>query len=182
MNRALPWLLTAALLVSAWLVALVTPDDSAFVAPFVVRTSIGEEAVGRDLALTVQDVRMAESISAPGGWTAEGTWLLVDVDAEATLEQYGTLLGGATLTIGDRSFRASDRPESIFKTRLVTGIPKSGTIAFELPADALSGTGILQLSSQEDTRADSVIELEIDLDALDPVADAEIPKTDWTNP
>lgn len=182
MKRAIPWLVTAALLVGAWLVALVTPDDSASVEPFIVPTTIGEKAVGRDFTVTVQDVTLADKVEAAKGWNAEGTWLLVDLDAEANLEQYGMSFKGATLTIGDRSFRPSERMDSFFATSLVPGVSKSGTLVFELPEDARSATGLLQLSAREDTRADSVAELEIDLGALTPVADAEVRETDWTHP
>ena len=182
MKRALPWLLTAALLAAAWLVAFATPDDSASVEPFVVPAAIGEEAVGREFALTVQQVRISDGVNAPNGWSADGTWLLVDVDARSTLEQTGSLLGGAELTIGDRSFRASERMPSMFREQVVTGVSRTGMLAFELPGDVLTGTGVLRLSLDDDTRADSVAELRIDLDELERVSDAEIVATDWTNP
>ena len=182
MKRAIPWLITAALLVGAWLIAFVAPGDDASVTPFVIPAVIGQESVGREFTLTVQDVQLAEHVSGAKGWSADGTWLVVDLDAEANHEQYGMLLAGATLTIGDQSFRASERMASFLRGALVTGVSRSGTLAFELPEFALSGTGILQLSTNDDTRADSVVELEIDLDELTPVAEAEILATDWTNP
>lgn len=182
MKRTTPWLITAALLAGAWLIALVAPGDDASVAPFIVPAVIGEEAVGREFTLTVQDVQLAEHVSGSKGWSADGTWLVVDLDAEANHEQYGMLLAGATLRIADQSFRASERMDSMLRSALVPGVSKSGTLAFELPESALSNTGILQLSTNDDTRADSVVELEIHLDELTPVAEADILATDWTNP
>lgn len=182
MKRAIPWLITAALLVAAWLVALATPDDSASVEPFLVPATIGEAAVGRDFTVTVQDVTLADKVSDATGWSAEGTWLVVELDAEANLDQFGMLFQGATLTIDDQSFRPSERMDSFLSTSLVTGVSQSGALAFELPDDARSATGILRLSAKTDTRADSVAELEIDLGALTPVAEAEVRETDWTTP
>ncbi|WP_460796421.1 DUF4352 domain-containing protein [Microbacterium sp. GXF0217] len=182
MKRATPWLITAALLVGAWLVALVAPDDSASVEPFIVPAAIGEEAVGRDFAVTVQDVTLADKVSGANGWSAEGTWLVVELDAEANLDQFGMSFNGAALIIDGQSFRPTERVPSFLSTPLVTGVSQSGALAFELPEDARSGTAILRLSAKADTRADSVAELEIDLGALAPVADAEVPETDWTHP
>lgn len=182
MKRATPWIITAALLVGAWLVALVAPDDSASAEPFVVPVTIGEAAVGRDFTVTVQDVTLADTVSAAGGWSAEGTWLVVDVDAEANLDQYGMSFKGATLLVGNQSFRASERMPSFLSAPLVTGVSKSGALAFELPEDARDRTAVLQLSAKDDTRVDSIAELEIDLGALTPVAEAEVRETDWTHP
>ncbi|WP_406248836.1 hypothetical protein ACI7YT_02460 [Microbacterium sp. M] len=182
MKRAIPWLVTAALLIAAWLVALITPDDSASAEPFVVPVTIGEQAAGRDFSVTVHDVTIADAVSAANGWSAEGTWLVVELDAEANLDQFGMSFKGATLVIDDQSFRASERVPSFLSTQLVTGVSQSGALAFELPEEARTSTGVLQLSAKEDTRADSVAELEIDLGALTPVADAEVRETDWTHP
>ncbi|MFB7249956.1 hypothetical protein [Microbacterium sp. NPDC056234] len=182
MKRATPWLITAALLVGAWLVALVTPDDSASVEPFIVPVTIDEAAAGRDFTVTVRDVTLADKVSGSGGWSAEGTWLVVELDAEANVDQFGMSFRGATLIIDDQSFRASERTESFLSTQLVTGVSQSGALAFELPEDARERTGVLQLSANADTRADSVAELEIDLSALTPVADAEVRETEWTHP
>jgi len=181
-KRAAPWLITAALLAAAWLVALVTPDDSASADPFIVPVTIGEEAVGRDFSVTVQDVALADAVTGAKGWSAEGTWLVVELDAETNLDQYGMSFKGATLIIDGQSFRASERVPSFLSTQLVTGVSQSGALAFELPDDARDSTAVLQLSAREDTRVDSIAELEIDLGELTPVADAEIRETDWTHP
>lgn len=179
MKRLLPWALTLALIACAWVVAFVTPADRMALDPFPLTTQIGEEVVGRDFALTVKDIRAAESVTTSEGWQATGTWLLIDLDAEGTQKQEGTLLNGAALTIGDRTFRASERMPSMFQHPLVPGIPYRGTVAFELPEDALQGNGILHLSTRSDDRGDSVAELAIDLGALEVEPEAQIADTEW---
>lgn len=179
MKRFLLWAITLALLAGAWLVAFVTPADRMALEPFPITAQIGEEVVGRDFALTVREIRGADSASASNGWQADGTWVLVDVDAEGTQKQAGTQLNGATLMIGDRTFRASERMPSMFQHPLIPGIPYRGILAFELPEDSLHGTGILHLSTRSDDRGDSVAELTIDLAALDVEPEAEIADTEW---
>ncbi|KDA06892.1 hypothetical protein DC31_07960 [Microbacterium sp. CH12i] len=179
MKRYLPWIITVALLGAAWMVAFAAPKDDMTLTPFTVTTQMDEEVVARDFALTVHDIRAARTATAPNDWRAEGTWLLVDLEAEATLTQEGTLLNGATLTIGERTIRASERMPSMMEHRLVPGIPYRGTLAFELPDGALTGTGILRLSTNDDTRGDSVAEMRIDLDSLNIEDVAAIHDTEW---
>lgn len=177
MTRTLPWVATVALLIGAWFVQLLTPSDDLVAEPFLVAASVGSEAVGREIVVTVLDVRAAGSVTNSSGWSAEGTWLLVDLNAETvTADQ---VLRGATLMIDGIEFRASERMDSMFSTRLVPGIPRTGTIAFELPDASLTGTGILHLSLRDDTRLDSVIELTIPLDELTISAEESVHVTEW---
>lgn len=88
--------------------------------------------------VTILDVRAASTVTASSGWSADGTWLLIDLDAESVTT--GRLLKGATLTIDALEFRASERMDSLFSTNLVPGIPRRGTIAFELPDAMVTGT------------------------------------------
>lgn len=182
MKRVLPWVVTLLLLAAAWLVAFVTPADRSTTEPFPITAAIGEEIVARDFALTLRDVRAAGTVSTSDGWSAEGTWLLVDLTAEATRVQDGTMLSGATLTIGDRTYRASERMTSMFGHPLVPGIPYQGTLAFELPEGALRGTGVLHLSTRDDNRGDNVAELTLDLGALDILPAAPLEDTVWGKP
>lgn len=182
MKRAMPWVITLLLIAAAWVVAFVTPTDRGTTEPFPIAATIGEEVVARDFVLTVQEVRAAESISTPDGWSADGTWVLVDLAAEAARVQNGTRLSGATLTLGDRTYRASERMTSMFGHPLVPGIPYRGTLAFELPQDALHGTGILHLSTREDNRGDNVAELTLDLGALEILPAVELDDVVWGRP
>lgn len=182
MTRVMPWAITLLLLAAAWLVAFVTPADRATTEPFPITATIGEEVIARDFVLTVKQVRAAESISTPDGWGAEGTWVVVDLTAEAAREQSGTSLAGATLVIGDRTYRASERMTSMFGHPLVPGIPYRGALAFELPPDALHGTGILHLSTRDDDRGDNVAELTIDLGEIEVLPAAGLDDIVWGEP
>ncbi|QEW04417.1 DUF4352 domain-containing protein [Microbacterium lushaniae] len=181
MRRWLAWPMGAALLFGAWLVAQVTPTEDADEAPFVVPAVLGEEARGRSLTVTVTDVRLAEHVSA-GGWAAEGVWLVVDLDAAATQEEDRTYLGGASLVIGGRTYRASERPASLFQQPLLVGIPRAGSLAFELPPGAVDEPALLHLSGDWETRLDSLIELPLDLAALDLTESSELAETGWARP
>lgn len=172
---------TGALLVAiAWGVAAVTPTEDDIVSPFPLTAPIGAPAVGRDIAVTVLQVHRAESVSA-GEWTAEGNWVVFDLDAEAVVSEAGSILRLATLEIGGLTFRASERPESIFETSLSVGIPRTGSIAFELPESVHGGTGVLRLALNSDTRLDSVIVLDADLGEIDVEPAVELLPTDWSS-
>ncbi|TFV84987.1 hypothetical protein E4V99_08115 [Microbacterium sp. dk485] len=181
MRRWLAWPMGAALLFGAWLVTLATPTADADEAPFVVPAALGEEARGRSITVTVTDVRLAEHVSA-GAWAGEGVWLVVDLDAAAAREEDRTALGGASLAIGERTYRASERPPSLFQQPLLVGIPREGSLAFELPPDAVDEQAVLRLSGDWETRLDSLIELPLDLADLDPVDSVELTETGWARP
>ncbi|MFC9984173.1 hypothetical protein ACFU0W_13745 [Microbacterium keratanolyticum] len=178
LRRAAPWAGAAVLLVAAWGVGVATPPEYAIEPAHVVTAQIGEEAGGRNIVATVTDVRAARGASTPT-WQAPGTWLVVDLDAAAVVSSAAGLRG-VTLQIGDLTFRASERMESFFGQRLVAGVPRSGSVAFELPEGALTGTAVLSLSTGSDTRGDSVIQVPIDLDALPVAADAELLPNGWS--
>jgi hypothetical protein len=168
----------AALVAAAWGVAAITPADDAFESPFPITAEIGERAVGRDLAMTVTGVRRTETVRA-GDWSADGNWVIVDLDAEAVVSEYGNLLSLATLDVDGRTFGASERPDSLSRTPLAVGIPRSGSLAFELPDDVTGGTAVLRVGVDSDPRLDSVIMVEIDLDAGAIESEAELVPTDW---
>lgn len=180
MNKAMPWVATAALLVAAWCVQLLAPSEDAAMAPFIVSAEVGEHATGRNIEVIVRDVRATRVITTADGWRAEGTWVLVHLDASAVSNQNGASFHGATLIVHDREYRATERFTTLFRsTTLVPGIPKAGSLAFEVPEDSLTGTGILQLSTSADTRLDSVIEVRIPLDSLSVSAEEQVVETDW---
>ncbi|KAA9147882.1 hypothetical protein F6B41_14005 [Microbacterium lushaniae] len=181
MRRWLAWPMGAALLFAAWLVGQVTPPADADEAPFVVPAVRGEEAQGRNLTVTVTDVRLAERVSA-GGWAAEGVWLVVDLEAAAAQEEDRASLHGATLAIGERTYRATERAPSFFQQPLHVGIPRAGSLAFELPPDVVDERAVLRLSGDWETRLDSLIELPVDLAALDPTGSAELTEIGWARP
>jgi hypothetical protein len=181
MNRWATWGLGAALVAAAWGVALITPAEDAEEAPFPVVVEIGDRGVGRNIAVTVTDVGRAGAVTA-GEWSAEGNWLVVDLEAEAVLSEFGALLAHATLELDGRSFRASERPESLLRAALAVGIPRSGSLAFELPAETRGGAGELRLGVSTDERLDSVIVVPVDLEEIAVEPEADLQPTGWSAP
>lgn len=184
-RRWVPAVAGAALIAAAWGVTAVTPAEDSAEQPFVVAAPVGERAEGRNIALTVARVRAADAVTNDG-WRAEGEWVVVDVEAEATRKETGTLLQFATLRLGDRNYRASERPpDSMFGHPLSVGLPSAGSIAFELPEGALDAGAagapelVLRFGLNLDERLDSVIEARVPLDDLEHVGEAEIAPAEW---
>ncbi|MFS0868293.1 hypothetical protein AB3M83_13275 [Microbacterium sp. 179-B 1A2 NHS] len=183
MNRRLAWGVGVGLLLAAWGVVQVTPTDDDANGPFVVSAEIGESAVARTFEVTVTDVHLASRVADARGWSAEGTWLVVDLQAEAVRTEKSTNLGNAVLVVDGVTYRASERPASFVDTSLETGIPQRGSLAFELPTAARERSAALQLSGSEaETRLDSLVELRIDLADLEPQDEVEMEPTGWAAP
>lgn len=183
MKRILPWALALSLLVGAWFVALITPDDTNNSRAFITQAAIDTRTEGRNIAVTIRDVRATKALSSPDGWRAEATWIVIDLDAEAVVSQYGASLSTATLTIGDRTYRATERPDTevtMLSAPLVPGIPKTGSLAFQVPDDALTGTATLELAPTSFPVYDSIIAFTFDLDGLLVRREIEITPVEWS--
>ena len=180
MRRWATWAIGGALIVAAWGVALITPPEDAFERPFPVTVDVGERGEGRNIAITVHDVRRAEAASA-GEWTAEGNWVVVDLDAEAVMSEFGTLLSLATLEVDGRTYAASERPDSLRRGPLSVGIPRSGSLAFELADDIEPADAVLTFGLDTDPRLDSLIVVPVDLREIDVESDAELQPTEWSS-
>ena len=180
MRSSVAWAAGLGLVVAAWAVAAATPGDELAEEPFRVAASVGERAEGRNIAVTVTDVRAADTVTAANGWTADGTWVVVDLEVEAVASEQGTALTLATLTIGDRTYGASERPESLARQHLSVGGPRTGSLAFEVAEGALEGDGMLHLGVSADPRLDSLIELPVDLDDLTVESATELVATEWS--
>ncbi len=175
-RRWATWAAAAALLAAAWAIGKATPPEDAREAPFVVAGAIGETVEGRNIAVTVDEVRRARTVSA-GEWSATGNWIVVDVVASSRVSSFGTLLGLAELVVADETYRASERPDSLFRHPLAADVPIAGGLAFELPADAAATGGILRLGIDSDDRLDSVVE--IPLSAVVDVDATELRPVEW---
>ena len=182
-KHILIWVATAALLVCAWGVSKATLPDDAPNAPFPTVAKIGEEASTRNLAVTVTDVHLADRVTDAKGWSADGTWLVVDLEAATGVTQDLSTLTFAEFTIGDRTFSATDRGTSFAAQRLVTGVPRSGSLAFELPDDVTRDRATLRLgvpgAAVSEVLRDTVIELSIDLSALPVEAEVLLDENGW---
>ncbi|MET0956347.1 MAG: hypothetical protein ABWY68_10390 [Cryobacterium sp.] len=149
--------------------------------------AIGETTSGRNIRATVDSVELAEAVTAGNGWagTTPGVWVVVELQVEALVDDEGVFLGTALLQIGDVSYAASVRPQtaSLANGRLITGIPVTGPLMFELPVDAVSGRDAaaaqLQLAVNDDPRADSLLVMPVDLDALTVQSSLEVDYPEW---
>lgn len=173
------WLIGAALVAAAWGVAAVTPPEEAREAPFAVQAVVGETATGRNIQVTITSVQRTNHVSTDD-WSADGNWVVVHLTAQATAEEPQSLRL-ATLTIGERTYSASERPDSLYLGSVAVGIPRSGSLAFELPADLDEGSATLTLGLWGDPRLDSVIELSVDVGTLPHPPSLELHETEWTN-
>ncbi len=178
MKRALSWVAGIAMVALAAVVGQLALTDAQQQAPFVVDAALGERAEGRTLAVTVREVQLAERVSDADGWQASGDWLVVDLDAEVLQTETASILSLVELDLGDRTVSASERPASLESTPLDLGLPRAGSLAFELPADA-TGTVTLRIGRAADERLDSVVELPVDLGALERAPHVELEESRW---
>jgi len=173
------------ILVLAGVVAHTTPNDEQQQAPLPVRGQVGETLSGRNIAATVDAVRVAESVEASNGWAGptSGVWVVVDASVEANVTESN--FGYARLKVGDVTYSASTRPDraTIAATGLSVGIPWTGPLMFELPRLLVSSdaarTAELQLAVDADPRADSMLVMPVDLAAIDIETVVETERPVW---
>lgn len=173
------------LLVLASLLLRVVPSDADSERPFVVAAAIGEAATVRTFAVTVTEAELADTLRA-GDWEQPGNWLVIDLSVEGAGSDATGYLGRAAFVLGAgtgaeagrREYRASERFLSLVNEPLVTGAPRTGSIAFELPAGA-AGSGAIELAQHGDTRLDSLVSVGIDLDELQRVPERELREAGW---
>jgi hypothetical protein len=160
-----------AILSVASLILHSTPSQEWQQSPISVPAAMNETATGRNVRATVHAVTVAKAVTAGNGWagTTPGVWVVVDLSVEAVVDDQGAALGTAVLRVGETSFNASTRPDrgTLAAVRLATGIPLTGPIMFELPADVASSasaeTATLELATNSDPRVDSLIVVPVDL-------------------
>ena len=184
-DRTLPrwaaWSIGAGLVVAAWFVALATPGEEQIQAPMPVPVAVGEEGVGRNLAATVTDVRRTSELHA-GDWSAEGNWVVVEVDVASVTSEDLVTLRHTELVVDGVRYGASERPDSLSDQSLSAGVATRGGLAFELPANLDAGTAELELALSSDRRLDSMIVVDFDLGAVPTAPRDELPETGWANP
>lgn len=182
-RHVLTWLLTAALLACAWMVSKAALPDSSTIEAFPATAQIGEETGARNLVVTVTDARIASRVSDAAGWTADGNWLVIDLEAAGAGEHGPSALSLAELTIGERTFSATERGTTFARQVLVTGVPRSGSLAFELPDDETRETGVLRLGIPTGARGevllDGVIDLPLDLSTLPVSSEIVLDENGW---
>lgn len=158
----LPWALSLALVLASWALTRLQKDDDAIYDSFVTHGVVGEQARARNIDATITDVHVARSVSDGDRWQADGTWIVVDVDAAAVQTQTAALLR-AQLRVGPRTYSATERGETAINLRLIPGVAKRGSVAFEVPADVPRKQATVVLSWHRGDDADGVIEVAVDL-------------------
>ena len=172
------WTIAVVLLVAAWGIVRITPDEDVNVDPFVVAGALDQRVEARAIAVTVTSPRVADAVTA-GAWRAEGTWLVVDVAAEALVTEADALFDHAVLIVDGLTYSASERPASFAKEHLSVCIPLAGSLAFELPADLADDEAVLELAGDDDTRLDAVIRIPLDLADVAREDETALRETGW---
>lgn len=186
MRRPAAWAAGIAMVAGAWGAAQLSPPKEAADAPFDVQARIGSSAVGRTFGVTVTDVRVAEEVSMPSSalapaWKAKGTWVVIDATAWGKGTAPARLLGGATLAFADASYSASERIQGgIIASELVNGVPRSGSLAFQIPASRATQRAVLRLEPVAGVERDSRVVMDLDLGAVPRVAATELRPAAWT--
>lgn len=179
LKRFGPWVLAIALLVGAWFVQLNTPDEFSYEQPFVKTVSMGELGTGRNIAVTVTDVVIADEVTDADGMSLTGRWVVVNFDAEAVHSARQANLRYATLLADDLEYFATERLASAIEMPLVPGIPRSGSVAFEAAPEALKGTLAISFALDQITMLDSVIEVRVPVDEVRRVPEVTLLPVDW---
>lgn len=171
------WIGGVVLLLLAAGVAAVIPSHAATEAPFRTELVADERVETRTIAATLLDVRLAD-VAESDGWSAPGTWLVIDVEIEATSEEESLYYVHLERSNGTK-FRASERPDSLLDERLSPGLPLRGSVAFELPEHMRGESVRIDFGTMlVDPRADGLLSLEVDLSSLEPLAVAELLRTE----
>lgn len=178
MKRALPWLIGAALALTAGAVSVNTPGDEVYRAPFLIQGS-GEEhpVTSRTLNAMTLEASFSDRVTVTDAdWHADGNWLVVTIAASAPQTEIDARIRLATLVIGERVFQSSERPgNSITEADLRVGIDTEGMLAFELPPDVHTGDGEVRLTTSFATPVlDDVVVLPISLDDLPRVQNVDV--------
>lgn len=145
-------LVSCAILVMVVLTQLARPatefDSNAFAPSFKVTGTIGERVDLRGGTITLSDLRLARSLQPASGTEDEepletpGVWVLVDYQFVGARKSES--LQPKLVTIDHRTYRPSNRPGSATTTSVLgePGFPDTGTFAFEVPRNALSGSSV----------------------------------------
>ncbi|MGV3713009.1 hypothetical protein [Pseudolysinimonas sp.] len=170
---AIPAGLALALL--AFGVSFSAPDTSVMEAPFPTTGSIGDEIVSEHLVVTVHDVSLADEVeleSWTGTWegTTAGIWLVVEATVAGRVDRVNV---DADVLIDGVQYPATGRIDTDALNGRVAdaGLPVSGPILIELPADVLEQGGarsaVLRIGPDGDVRLDAVVDVRLDLTALE---------------
>ena len=166
MRAAVVWASGAALILAAGVVTVITPDPDTQVDAFLVRGTVEQTIPSRNLTVRIEDVRFADRVTvSDDDWAADGTWLVVELSAEAPRTELDAAMRLIKLIVDGRDYIASERPStSLVGVDLRVGMDTSGMVAFELPPGLAAETAELRLSLAHRTpHLDDVIVVPLDL-------------------
>lgn len=181
MRRALPWIVGAALVLGAGLVTAATPDDEDVVGPMTVHGTARDTVASRSIIATVTGASFADEVQE-SGWSVEGNWLVLTLDASAASTEVDATIQLATLAVDGRVFQASERPStSLTGTALRVGTDTAGMLAFELPSGLDSGTAELRLAPSYSTpELDDLVVISLELGDLSRTPSAQLHAPEWS--
>ena len=171
LSRPLAIVAGIGLLAAAYGVAATTPTSQVVEAPFGSRGSIGDTITSSDLIATVHDASLANEVEL-GLWrgTTTGVWFVAEATIEATLTSRVIEID---LFIDGVRYVATGRGDgdTVDTNSVAVRFPTTGPLLIELPADVLdfpgARTAVLRISTFGDDRLEGVVEVVIDLTALD---------------
>lgn len=175
MKRGLAWSLAAVFALAAIGLTAARPSEDDWQAPYpvagTVGHAVGHAVEGRRIQITVDGATFADRLNEDRAepWSAEGNWLVVRVTGQAVQTEVDAQLGRVRLVVGERVFIASERPRStMVGVDLRVDVDTTGVVVFDLPPDVRRGPAVLQFASARRIPvADSLLEVPLDLTALD---------------
>lgn len=158
----------------AILLSVLQPTEELQLAPYAQTVdALGERYDSRDFALTVTAVEVVERLQADGAaLDTDGIWLVIDAEMVRLLDD-GSVK--ASLDIGGVDYATSVRVGYAGLDTAIEqpGLPVAGSFVFELPLAALDAPGadraVIRFSTASDPVLDGVLDLPVDLGALDRV-------------
>ena len=173
MRRGVAYLAGASLVLLAFGVAFSAPDSDWVEGPMPARVQLGEQVAAGDLAGVVHDVSLAREVEIDfTRLTTAGVWFVAEMTVAGTTERSNVRVD---VLIDGVLYPATGRTDATVGDAIVDpGLPRTGPALIELPAGVADLPGasaaVLRISPRLDSRLDGVIEVVVDLTALE-VAD-----------
>lgn len=186
MRRSVAWGIGVASLAAAWAIGPFVPTEDDVQAPFYSQGSLGGPAVTlREASVRLLDASASEELQRPGYVSATSQWVSFTLEATGhSNEGENPQLKHVTLHVGDRVYSPTDQTSVSFaSTNLVTGVPRSGPVVFEIAKEDAGAPAELQVSTRVlDERLDAVATFPVDLSSVKRVDSLNPSTPDWSAP
>ena len=162
------WGIAAALIVAAWLISLVTPDEVAWRDGYPVTATIGQPLVDRNVTITVTSATIADELTEASDVRLPATgavWVAFDISAQVLRDETQGTITNATLIIDGNEYRASDRVRGgLERAQIFIAAPSTGAIVFEIPEPLAEKSAELRLGARWDVdNADTYLVVTVNL-------------------